>query len=581
MSAFAGVTAAATASRNATAAGALVGALVHAGVHDFVVSPGSRSAPLALACVEHASARVHVCVDERAAGFFALGLARASGRPAALVCTSGSAGAHYLPALVEASLSRIPLVVLTADRPPELHHVGAPQTIAQERLFGDFVRWRAVLPPPSARVPLAWVRAVAVQALAAAERAPAGPVHLDVAFREPLWSPEARAGEGPAPPRLRAGAARLDDTALAALARDLAGAERGLVVCGPRRGPLAGADRFARAVGRLGEALGWPVLADAASGVRFGPAAPCVVGEHEILLRSAAFAAARSPDLVLRFGLAPISSALGAWLDGQDGARSIVVDEAGAYADPGSRSTEMVLAEETRLCEALADALGGLGRREGSWGEAWRRAALVARTALERLTGDWEGGVVRALRAALPEGALLHVGNSLAVRALDGLGGTGGRRIGVAVHRGASGIDGAVAAAAGAAHAWPGPTFALLGDLSLWHDLDGLAAAAETGAPLCAIVLDNGGGGIFDTLAVAGHPTAYERLFLTPRTLALAPLAEALGAQFVEATDVEALVRRHAAAPRLTLARVAVDRQTSRLRWDAARRDVERALADA
>lgn len=545
-----------TAHHNARAAATLMGALVAGGVRAVVFSPGSRSTPLVLAALAHPEVVTHPVLDERAAGFLALGLARAGRRPVALLCTSGSAGAHWLPAVVEARQDRVPLLLLTADRPPELVGSGAGQTIDQKGLFGAFVVHEAHLPAPDAAVPPAVFGAFADDALLACE---AGPVHLNAPFREPLWHPEA--DYAPPPPRLppHRGNPR-EINGLDALRSAAAPARRGLVYCGPGAHPPANVT-----------ALGWPVLVEAASGGRFGPG----IGEgriaaYEALARSS-FAASHTPDLVLHFGGAPHARAVQAWLAGVP---TLAVDPHGDRRDPAHQA----IGRWRATAEAAVDALVGHTSAATGWLAAWVEADRRARAALDAACGEgvWEGAVVQALVDALPDGGALHVASSMPYRDLDAFSPVTSRNIKVFANRGASGIDGTVACALGEALALGAPTVAFLGDLALLHDAGGLLLAGEhrDAVNLTLVVADNGGGGIFEYLPIRGiAPGAFERAFLTPQQADLAALSAAARIRHQRVTHSNALQPALDAAlrrPGVDVIQVVIERAESVARHQAA-----------
>lgn len=534
-----------TARRNRQAAAALVAALVEGGVEAAVVSPGSRNTPLMLAFAEHGGVEVRAVLDERVAGFYALGLARASGRPVALACTSGSAGAHYLPALIEAERSRVPLVVLTADRPPALHGCGAPQTLDQTRIFGAFAKRSRTLPPPDDDTPRRALRGAAADAVACARACPAGPVHLNVQLREPLWmaglpdDPPRPSIVEPRPPALRAP----DPTAVARFEDRAKAAERGVIVCGPDAAP---GRETARAIIALGRRLGWPVLAEAASGVRFAVdgdgGRPQTIASYDALLRGP-FGAV-GPDCVLRFGRASTSKPLTRWLARHAVDRLVAVDPAGERHDPDHLAAQIIEAD-ARL---LADAIGGPGRA-GGWRARWIAADAVARGALRAACAEgwWSGAIVHRLLAALPYDAALHAASSMPIRDLDGFGDPALLGAGcppVYASRGANGIDGTIATALGEARGrGPAPLALLIGDLATLHDVGGLLLAGqiEPMGPVAIVVVDNGGGGIFEYLPVAEHPARFEELFLTPQPAALEPLCAAAGVGYRAVEHGEAL----------------------------------------
>jgi len=513
-------------------AGALLGALLRGGVTDAVVSPGSRSTPLVLAL--HARAdqvRVHVVLDERTAAFVALGLARVQRRPVVLIATSGSAGGHWLPAVIEASRSRIPLLLLTADRPVELQEHGAAQTVPQHNLFSLHVRLFQDLGAPSGRV--RWLATAAARALDAATGVRPGPVHLNLPFRKPLWEPGV-ASEGPDLPltRLLRGTPRLDDAQLDALAKRLAGAARGVIVCGPRdlveRGDAPPAHLL-----DLADRLGWPVLAEPTSGARWSAAPSRLIISHaDALLRATDIGDELVPDLILRIGQVPTSPGLAGWVARHGEGRTVLVDSAGDWQDPDHVAELCVVAAVEPLCEALSDRIPER-TATFSWLERWRVANRTAAAVVAHhgATATWSGAVARALVTSLPAGALLHVGSSTAVRALDTFGGDRAAHLAVSSSRGANGIDGTLATTLGQALAWSsGPVVTLLGELTFLHDLGSLRAAVQAGARFTAVILDNHGGGIFRQLPVAAHPTALEPLFTTPQDADLLALATASGA---------------------------------------------------
>ena len=513
------------AQRNATWAANLVSGLVANGVADAVVSPGSRNTPLVLALDAALGDRTHVVLDERSAGFVALGLARASGRPVVLACTSGSAAAHYYPAVVEAYYSRIPLIVVTADRPPELHHNGAGQTIEQERLFGRFVEWFADLGVPSGETePRTWAHAAA-QAVSKA----VGPVHLNVCFREPLWE-AAASYAAPSTPAL----AIVRSSGSASF--QLPESSRGVIVCGPRAaGRFPSADAaFGTAVHALAERLGWPVLADASSGVRCDAS----ITAYDALLRASAFADSMRPQVVVSFGQRPASKALSTWLDASSATHILVND---TIHDPAVVAHQLVIADPTAFCEAQRGS--GTG-----WLPVWRKAESAARRALDRVCSDglWEGSIARTLGRTLPANALLHVASSMPVRDLESF----AQRVpNVVSNRGANGIDGTIASACGAALAWDGPVVALLGDLAFVHDLGSLVTARALGVDVTLVVVDNAGGGIFDFLPIGASETrVMGKYFTTAQPVDVSALASAAGftvTRVENAAELESALASH------------------------------------
>ena len=573
------------------------------GLRDACISPGSRSTPIALALARHGGIRVHVHLDERSSAFFALGVARTSDRPVALACTSGTAVANWLPAVVEASMSGIPLLLLSADRPPALRGTGANQTIDQVGIFGGYVRWSldAPLPAPSPDAGRTW-RALAAEAVERALGPQPGPVHLNLPFSEPLVPsgatvvlepepPSGRDAEGvqprvaPLPPApAEGGSARpgLSHAPDPALVDELAGlvraTERGLVLAGGLRSPAE--PGATSAIARLAEAAAWPLIADPTSGARTGPAA---LATGALLLGAAGFATGHVPDLVIQFGSTPTSRA--ALAAAARARRLVVVTAPGTEADPGHAAWMTVRCDPAALAAALVERL--VPRPETAWRRAWSEADRLAANAvaawMEELGDEpFEGRVARDLAACVPEGATLFAGSSMPIRDLDGfmLPRTGLRVVG---NRGASGIDGSVSTAlglaAGAAAQDP-RTFALIGDLAFLHDAGALFWAAGRGHDLVIVVINNQGGGIFDLLDQSRLPE-HEALFSTPHGIDLAALTAAAGAGHrlvTRSRDLAPAVTAAGAAGGLQVVEVRTERRRNAELHRAVTAAVERAL---
>ena len=553
---------------------ALIDELCAAGASEAVVCPGSRSTPLALACAAEPRLKVRSIVDERSGAFFALGAAKATGRPALVVATSGTAGAHFYPALLEAEASRVPVVALTADRPPELHGFGAPQTIDQQHLFGTHVRFFADLGvPEEGPQPMRHLRAVAAAAAARALGAPRGPVHLNAPFREPLVpSPDAAVEvEGPAPVRIAPARLEPDEAALAAAVRELTRRPRGVIVCGPRDA----CDDLPTAVQALSESLGYPVLAEAASQVRFR--LPEAVVHYDALVKHPPVAAAARPDAVVRIGGGLTSKALQQWLDAS-GAWTLCLSEDGAIFDPGHSASMVICGDPVRACRALAAKTQAREPRPRSvLLDADRRARAALSDAFAKEAALSEPGVARELAAALPADALLFVSSSMPVRDVDAWASAGRAR--VLANRGVNGIDGIVSTALGAAAATGRATATLLGDLALLHDLSGLVAARRLGVPLLLVVVNNDGGGIFNFLPVAQATDRFEELFATPHGMDLAHLAALCGAKLVRPRDAAEL--RAAIQEGLGNGLHLIEVRTDRAANVARHRELERIVAAA
>jgi 2-succinyl-5-enolpyruvyl-6-hydroxy-3-cyclohexene-1-carboxylate synthase len=576
-------------------------ALAGRGVGHVIIAPGSRHTPLVLAA--HHLAReghldVHDVLDERVAGFVALGLARVTGAPAAILTTSGTAGAHLYPAVIEAERSRIPMVIFTADRPASLQGVGAPQTIAQAGLFGVHTRANfeaePLAKPGSGPSPGAWV----AQVLGSAVGIEPGPVHVNVPFSKPLWEPGAdealSLAERP-DERTPAPALSMDEAALDALARRIDGSERGVIFMGPGDPGVAegtyGArrDALAQAALALADKLGWPLISDGGSATSLSGGDGRLITTFESLVRSGRFEDV-GPDLILRLGQVATSTAVGAWLASRS-APSIQLDPSGRIQDPDRVCEPPIGAHPARTLRAIAERID---RREpGTWDELWRSAEAQARRVLEGACAGsepWSGAVTRAIVESCPEGALIHVASSMPIRDLDAFGGAPTRRIHVASNRGANGIDGLISTALGEALAWPGPVVAMVGDLALAHDLGGLAAARQAlagsrAASLTVVVLDNGGGAIFDELPIAAHPTAHETHFIAAQKVQASAVSRALDVETRESSGRRTEVREALAdlmeRPGLSLLHVRLDRREDGALRRRAHDLVRSALGDA
>ncbi len=519
---------------------AIVETLIAGGVRDVVICPGSRSTPMALALKAAPQLRCWVHLDERAGAFFALGAARGGRRPSAILATSGTAVVNFAPAVAEARYGRVPLIVLTADRPPELQGIGAPQTIDQIELYGRHAKWFAELPVPADDPDAeAELRGTVARGLDVATRAPAGPVQLNLPFREPLLPDGSLVADDAATeadPRPRIEAAAIDPELIERLLPRVHAAARPLVVCGPLDRP-----GFASPVTELAAALRAPIVADALANLRCGPHdREAIVAYHDALLRIPGFSERQAPDLILRFGGTPTSKALNQALERWD-APQLLVDDGEGWNVPAGEAIERLDAEPVAFVEALADAARGEGSGDPAFLDAWLAADAVAATALAQFHAaaaePFEGAVAPALDAALPDDALVLVGNSMPVRDLDTFlpGSKRPRRL--LGNRGANGIDGLIASALGLAAGQPHPVVLVLGDLSFLHDLTSLVAAQRLGLELLIVLVDNDGGGIFSFLPQGsaerpdlGLPEHYEELFGTPHGLDLRPIATALGA---------------------------------------------------
>jgi 2-succinyl-5-enolpyruvyl-6-hydroxy-3-cyclohexene-1-carboxylate synthase len=526
---------------------AFVDELARSGMRAACTSPGSRSAPLALTLAREPRLRCFSHVDERCSGFFALGLAKASGLPVAVTCTSGTAAAELLPAAIEAHEARVPLLLLTADRPPELRENGAGQAIDQLKLLGSAAKWFFEVGTHEATPErLRWIRTLACRAYATTLEGRPGVVHLNFPLREPLVTDEPLEDDASGRPDGRPFVRRRREDHCSAeenveTTRQLIGsAKRGVIVAGrDERGgldwsPGVGAAKFAAA-------LGWPLLADPMSNARRGNAA---IAYYDALLREQAFTARLQPDLVLRVGDLPVSKPLRSWLGNMTGVQQVAFDRDGAWQDPASVLSHSLQIDHGSMLKALSE--GTLPPADRDWLMQWRSADERAAEAIRGVLSDsglCEPLVAGELGVLLPKNATLFVASSMPVRDIETFWPAREDPPRVLCNRGANGIDGIVSSAFGAAAANDGPAVLLIGDVALAHDIGGLLAAKRLELKLTIVLLDNGGGGIFDFLPVAENELAREqdiftRHIATPTGLDFADAATLYGLGHERAEDV-------------------------------------------
>ncbi len=547
--------------------------LARCGMRAACTSPGSRCAPLVLTLAREERLRCYSHIDERCAGFFALGLAKASGLPVAVTCTSGTAAAELLPAVIEAHEAGVPLLLLTADRPPELRENGAGQAIDQLKLFGGAAKWFFEVGTHDASAErLRWMRTLACRAYWTALEGRPGAVHLNFPLREPLVTDD-RSGIGQLPednsgrPDGRPYVSR-PHTRLVASAKDsalhdlLSSAQRGVIVAGrhERNTPLG------KVAAAFAQTAGWPLLADPLSGARRGPAA---VAHYDALLREESFAQGAIPDLVLRIGDLPVSKPLRTWLAGLDGVRQVALDPEGAWQDPTSVLSDCLAVDPI---EALTQATDALLPAEQDWLASWRSADERAAEAILGALDDnalSEPAVVTELGVLLGEEATLFVASSMPVRDIESFWPVRKDPPRVLCNRGANGIDGTVSSAFGAAAHGDGPVVLLIGDVALAHDIGGLIAARRLDLKLTIVLLDNGGGGIFDFLPVSRAAMGqaqdiYTNHIATPTGLDFAKAAELYGLAYERAETIftlrAALERALAPQASSTIVHVQTDR---------------------
>ena len=547
-----------------TFAATFVDELAAQGVEYACVSPGSRSAPIAMALQRHPRIKVIVQIDERSSSFFALGLGKGTGKPAVVLCTSGTAAAEFHPAVVEAFYSRTPLIVVTADRPPELRDVGANQAIDQQQLYGTAVRWFFAPGTPAdlPGAPRIW-RRLAARAVA---EAAGGPVHLNLPFREPLVPPPGQVpgAEGDAGQTITSGRILPTPAQLATLASALQRAKRPLVVAGEMRD----GERVAPALMRLG----LPVLAEPGSQLR-RPETGGAVESYEALLR-AGWSLEHGPDLVIRIGGTPTSRAMNAWLAAA-AAPTFLIDPDHSWRDQDQVARHVLATDPQALLEALPPV------NRAAWRDEWVAAGKKAGAAISATlisTPLHEGHIVRALASRLPDVAQVFVGSSMPIRAADSFWPLARSKQRFYGNRGASGIDGLVSTGLGVATGRGDvPTILLLGDLSVYHDMNGLWAIGRHGIKATIVVCDNNGGGVFNFLPQAQHPDVFEEIFATPLGLDFAQIARLYGLVYSPVTERSGLEPAisdaiEKATPTMVVVKFKRDDSVSghRLCWEAA-----------
>jgi 2-succinyl-5-enolpyruvyl-6-hydroxy-3-cyclohexene-1-carboxylate synthase len=557
---------------NTALASAFVEELARCGVRRAVVSPGSRSTPLAVALWRRSQIEVTVIVDERSAAFFALGAAQASGIPVAILCTSGTAAANYHPAVCEADRSAVPLIVLTADRPAELRGVGAGQAIDQLKLYGESVRWFCEVGNHDADGGgLLHYRATACRAFAAARGEPRpGPVHLNLPWREPLaplpvdgavtaTDPLALEGRGERP---LIAVTPIDmepsDFLLEEVAKHIAEAPIGVIVAGRQLDP-----ELREPLARLATAAGYPVLAEPTSQLRCGPHDRShVVAAYDLLLRDERFRAAASPDLVLRFGELPTSKPLRSWLS-ESGADQIVVDPLCDWNEPSRRAAALLRADPTELAAGWAARLGEERPQPAMWLDADRAAREAIEAELATGGKPTEPGLQLALAGAHRDGDLVYTASSMPIRDQESFLPSTAADVTFLCNRGANGIDGLISSGIGAAQASGRPTTIVTGDLGLLHDIGGLVSLRDVETPVRIVVIDNAGGGIFHLLPQeqALEPEEFEALLGTPRGVDIAKAADLFDLPHRRLDDLTDLPAALAAGTGLI--EVAVDRQAN------------------
>lgn len=540
--------------RNLLWATVIVDELARSGVEHAVIAPGSRSTPLVIALAQHPRIKVYSLIDERSAAFFALGVGLATGKPAALLCSSGTATANFYPAVIEAHYSNVPMLVLTADRPHELRDSGANQTVDQVRMFGGHVLWSVDVAAPEsnpAEVTMRSLRTLANRAYAQACGPVGGPVHLNFPFRKPLEpTPVATDNTGVM------GSPRQDEQPYTAILQGkpvptakqlddictlIERSRRGLVIAGPRTPHGVGP-----ALARFSKATGYPVLADPLSGLRWSSDIDVIGGYDSFVPDSMLF---DGTDLIIHIGALPASKALEDVFVKNSVPNVVLVTENGIWTDPYHRLSHLIQADAAAFFDGLAERINGRPV-DSDWAQAWQdaEAATWNGIAVHRDTAFFDGGAIGAVVGGLPAGSNLFVASSLPVRHLEQYGKPDQRAVRVYCNRGASGIDGTVSSAFGVAAASAAPTVLITGDLAFYHDMNGLLAAKRTGTKLIVILINNDGGGIFKRLPINDFEPHFTELFLTPHGLDFEPAARMYGFDYVCVRDYGALREAFAAA---------------------------------
>lgn len=526
------------------AARSIAAAMSAAGVDVVSLGAGSRSTPLALAFADDGRFRIVSHADERVAGFFALGAARASGRPSVVVTTSGTAVANLAPSVVEAAMAGVPLVCITADRPPELHDVGAVQTVPQAGSLPQ-VLWSADLHAYDDDGP-SLAGHIAGQAAAYALGPPQGPVHLNVRFREPLTPTPEERNESASEHQLRrlVAPAAPSAAAIEEIARLVGEKRRGMVYVGHLEGDAA---PVARAVAAFARTAGYPVVAEATSRIRGAVDPDLTVDAFEALIRDEMFMLGHRPEVIIHLGRSPMTRAVSDWMVVTRATR-VVVDPGLPWPDADRRADLVLAADPALALEALAQACDH-ATPDSDWIALWRGASTTARDAIDTFVDDpstpmFEGTIARAVVRAIPQGGMCYTATSLPIRALDAFV-SASDEVEAFANRGASGIDGTLSGALGAAFATGRPTVCFIGDLAFLHDIGALLTVARRRIPLAIVVVDNGGGGIFEFLpqAVGVDRERFEDLFLVSHTLDLMHAAELYSTGFAAARDPAELQR--------------------------------------
>lgn len=527
---------------------AFINELVQNGIENVVISPGSRSTPIAMLMAEQEDLNIFVHVDERSAAFYALGMAKASKKPTVLVCTSGTAAANYFPAIIEAKVSRIPLIVLTADRPHELRDVGAPQAINQIELYGSQVKWFIEMSPPNGtEAMIRYAKTVGARAVATTLLEPKGPVHLNLPIREPLIPDleniEAyrQTEKNNRSIHIEQGLLTITDEYFQSVAEKLQSKTNGIIICGELY-----KDEFPKSLFKLAKKLNFPILADPLSQLRTNTDdEEFIIDAYDTFLRNETAKQKLKPNIIIRFGSMPISKALTLFLKEHKDVEQLVVDGGGGFRDPNQLTSEMIYCEEVLFCERLVSYLPSCSINHEL--VSWQNINLLTKKVLrqiEEVADLSEGKLFSMLGDLLPEGSALFVGNSMPIRDLDTFFHLQHKKINIFANRGANGIDGTVSTALGVgAVKREQPLYLVIGDLTFFHDLNGLIAAKQFRIPITVLLINNNGGGIFSFLPQAEHKKHFELLFGTPLDLDFKHIATMYNGQYISIRNWSELER--------------------------------------
>ncbi|MEB3884727.1 2-succinyl-5-enolpyruvyl-6-hydroxy-3-cyclohexene-1-carboxylic-acid synthase [Lyngbya sp. CCY1209] len=554
----------------------LVEELIRNGIDYFVLSPGSRSTPLTVAIARHSKAKRRVCVDERGAAFHAIGYARATGNPAVLISTSGSAPANYFPAVIEASADRLPLIIISADRPPELRQTGANQTIDQVNLYGNYTRWTFDLPCPDESISPAVVLTTVDQLIYRSRRSPCGPVHLNCMFREPLAPTDSAISDGytiplkrwlngdrprtiyelpkatPTPQTLQQIAAILNET------------KRGILAIGALSSP-----REVAAISELAKRLQFPIFADIRSGLRLGNSLPEQIRYFDFLLSAEIWNNSEPIETVLQIGDRILSKRFLQQLEQHPPANYIVILDEPSRHDPTHAVTHRIESDIEIFCRNLSPFL--ISKISETWkNNLSKTAQKIADAIADSLTPESdlnEIAIAREVSRHIPPDSGLFLSNSMPVRDMDNYGLYGGNYVRIGANRGASGIDGIIASATGLCQGLNAPTTLIIGDLAFLHDLNSLSLVRSLPHPLWIIAINNNGGGIFSFLPISQFEDVFEPYFGTPQNLNFSHAAKLFDIEYFSPQTLEDFVRdykRAIASQQSAILEVKTDRQNNR-----------------